>query len=72
MNENNAINNYEVVWYEESDGKHYRSKGYAPGSTYAECMACLVDYYGEQFICSVYIEMNEAGPLELSYEEIKH
>ena len=37
-----------------------------------ECMACLVDYYGEQFICSVYIEMSEAGPLELSYEEIKH
>ena len=63
-----TINSYSVNYYDEETEKIRHYRGLVAGATYADCVARLVDWYGEDSLASMTIVMEMPGPYELELD----
>ena len=70
MNDKTSVNSYVVYFGDEDDQVQRKASGYVPSATIMESIAWLSNYYGEENLLIVEITMAEAGPLELTIEQI--
>ena len=70
MNDKTSINSYVVCFWDEYDQVQRKATGYVPGATIMESVAWLSNYYGEENLLTIEIDMAEAGPMELTTEKV--
>ena len=70
MLEKMGVHSYAVQYYDPYDQVTRKVTGLVPGATVLDCVKWLSDYYGEESLCAVEINLAEEGPLEMTNEEV--
>ena len=70
MLEKMGVHSYVVQYYDSYDQITRKATGLVPGATVLDCVKWLGDYYGEENLCAVEINLAEEGPMELTSEDL--